>query len=160
MTRSSFRFPLAEGFAVLGIWFGAWLIHQTFQPAADTPNYLLLSIGALDILLCFGLLAYLLRARLRVGESLPRSWIVGAAVLIACFLGWIAALFLDSDRILTQQEHHREHLQQLTKLEDTLHHFSEVIPAATFSADKQAWQINHDRYSQLHGQLRAALQTA
>jgi PAS domain S-box-containing protein len=152
MTRSPFRFPLAEICAVLGILFGAWLIHHTFQPAADTPNYVLLGIGALDILLCFGLLGYLLRARLREGQSLPKSWIVAAAVLIACFLGWIAALFLDSDRLLTEQQNHNDYVQQLAKLDDSLQHFSEV-------ADKNAWQINHDRYAQLHDQLRASLRS-
>src|SRR2546423_7573624 len=85
MTRSLFRLPLAEICAVVGVVFGVWLIHNTFQPVADTPNYVLLSIGALDILLCFGLLGYLLRARLREGEALPKSWIVAGTVLIACF---------------------------------------------------------------------------
>src|ERR1035438_5154876 len=145
MTRSPFRFPLAEICAVVGVLFGAWLIHHTFQPAADTPNYVLLAIGALDILLCFGLLGYLLRARLRDGQCLPKSWIVAATVLIACFLGWIAALFLDSDRLLTEQQLHNDHVQQLAKLDDSLQHFSE-------SADRAAWQINHDRYAQLHDQ--------
>ena len=102
MTRSPFRLPLAEFFAVVGVIFGAWLIHHTFTPAADTPNYILVSIGVLDILLCFGLLGYLLRGRLREVHALPRSWLVAAVVLIACFLGWIAALFVDSDRLLAR----------------------------------------------------------
>ena len=44
MTRSPFRLPLAEFFAVVGVFFGAWLIHHTFTPAADTPNYVLVSL--------------------------------------------------------------------------------------------------------------------
>src|SRR5438128_2687060 len=140
MTRSLFRLPLAEICAVVGVVFGVWLIHNTFQPAADTPNYVLLSIGALDILLCFGMLGHLLRGRLRAEEALPKSWIVAGTLLIACFLGWIAALFLDSDRLLVLQQHHGEYVQQLTKLEDTLHHFSAVLPAQDFTVDANAWK--------------------
>ena len=157
MTRSPFRLPLAEFFAVVGVLFGVWLIHHTFTPAADTPNYILVGIGILDILLCFGLLGYLLRARLRAEQALPRSWVVAAVVLIACFLGWIAALFLDSDRLLAEQQQHAESLKLLAKLEDSLHHFNEVVPAGTFTVDKNAWQINHDRYARLHDQVRASL---
>ena len=147
MTRSPFRFPLAEILAVGGIVFGAWLIHNTFQPAADTPNYALLGIGALDILLCFGLLGFLLRGRLRDGQALPRSWIVAATVLVACLLGWIAALFLDSDRLFAEQQRHNDYIQQLAKLEDNLQHFSDADP-----------KINHDNYTLLHDRLRASLQ--
>ena len=143
MTRSLFRLPLAEFCAVVGILFGVWLIHNTFQPAADTPNYLLLVIGALDILLCFGLLGYLLRGRLREGEPLPRSWIVAGSVLIACFLGWMGALFLDSDRLRAQNKLHDDYLQQLAKLEDSLHHFNDVIPVASLLPDRHAWQVSH-----------------
>jgi hypothetical protein len=169
MTRSPFRFPLAEASAVLGIFFGAWLIHNTFQSASDTPNLGFLGIGALDILLCFGLLGYLLRARLRKGEPLPKSWIAAGAVLIAGFLGWIAALFLDADRLLAQQQHHNEYVQQLARLEDSLRHFGDVVPAenpvadatrlADPSAGRNAWQINHDRYARLHDQLYASLRS-
>src|ERR1017187_6451006 len=106
MTRSLLRLPLAELCAVVGIGFGAWLIHPSFPNSTDTPKYGLLAIGALDILLCFGLLAYLLRARLRERDALPRSWIIGGAVLLAGFLGWIVALFFDSDRLLAEQQEH------------------------------------------------------
>ena len=170
MTRSPFRFPLAEPCAVLGVLFGAWLIHIAFQPAAadsgsqtEFGNQGLLGIGALDILLCFGVLGYLLRARLRERKPLPKSWIVAGAVLIACFLGWIAALLLDADRLQAQQQRHTEYLQQLVKLEDSLRHFSDVIPAgkavadATRLAGRNAWQVNHDRYARLHDQLHASL---
>jgi signal transduction histidine kinase len=178
MTRSPFRFPLAEACAVLGVFFGAWLMHIAFQAAADSGsqtefgNQGLLGIGALDILLCFGVLGYLLRARLREGKALPKSWIVAGAILIACFLGWIAALLLDADRLRAQQQHHTEYLQQLVKLEDSLRHFSDVIPAgnpgqtaeipktsevSTRLADRNAWQVNHDRYARLHDQLHASL---
>jgi signal transduction histidine kinase/transcriptional regulator with PAS, ATPase and Fis domain len=159
MTRSPFRLPIAECCAIGGVFFGAWLIHHTFTPAADTPNYLLLCIGALDILLCIGLLGYLLRARLRVGESLPKSWIVAAVVLIGCFVGWIAALFLDSDRLYLEQKQHAESMRQLAKLEESLHHFSEVIPAGNLTVDQKAWQVNHDDYARLHDQLRASLRS-
>ena len=169
MTRSPFRFPLAEAGAVLGIFFGAWLIHNTFQSASDTPNLGFLGIGALDILLCFGLLGYLLRGRLRKGEPLPKSWIVAGAVLFACFLGWIAALFLDADRLHAQQQHYNEYVQQLTRLEESLRHLSDVIPAenpvadatqlADPSAGRNAWQVNHDRYARLHDQLYASLRS-
>ena len=170
MTRSPFRFPLAEACAVLGVFFGAWLIHIAFQSAAadsgsqtEFGNQGLLAIGALDILLCFGVLGYLLRARLRERKPLPKSWIVAGALLIACFLGWIAALLLDADRLQAQQQRHTEYLQQLVKLEDSLRHFSDVIPAgkavtdATRLADRNAWQVNHDRYARLHDQLHASL---
>jgi PAS domain S-box-containing protein len=170
MTRSPFRFPLAEASAVLGIFFGAWLIHNTFPSASDTPNLGFLGIGALDILLCFGLLGYLQRARLRKGEPLPKSWIVAGAVLIACFVGWIAALFLDADRLLALQQHHNEYVQQLARLEDSLRHFGDVVPAenpvagatrlADPSAGRNAWQINHDRYARLHDQLYASLRSS
>ena len=169
MTRSQLRFPLAEAGVVLGIFFGAWLIHNIFPSASDTPNLGFLGIGALDILLCFGLLGYLLRARLRKGEPLPKSWIVAGAVLIACFLGWIAALFLDADRLHAQQQHYNEYVQQLTRLEDSLRYFSDVIPVenpgtdATQLADpgagRNAWQVNHDRYARLHDQLYASLRS-
>jgi PAS domain S-box-containing protein len=159
MTRSLFRLPLAEICAVVGVVFGVWLIHNTFQPAADTPNYVLLSIGALDILLCFGLLGHLLRGRLRAEEALPKSWIVAGVVLIAWFLGWIAALFLDSDRLLVLQQHHGEYVQQLTKLEDSLNHFSAVLPAQDFTVDTNAWKTNHDGYARVHDQLRASLKS-
>jgi signal transduction histidine kinase len=186
MTRSPFRFPLAEACAVLGGFFGAWLIHIAFQPAADSGaqtefgNQGLLGIGALDMLLCFGVLGYLLRARLREGKPLPKSWIVAGAVLIACFLGWIAALLLDADRLGAQQQYHTESLQQLVKLEDSLRHFSDsgsqaelgnqgqrnpgqtseiskTSEVSTRLAVRNAWQVNHDRYARLHDQLHASL---
>ena len=159
MTRSPFRLPLAEFIAVVGVFFGVWLIHHTFTPAADTPNYVLVGIGILDILLCFGLLGYLLRTRLRERQALPKSWVVSSVVLIACLLGWIAALFLDSDRLLAEQQQHAEALKQLATFEDSLHHFNEVAPAGNFLVDKNAWQINHDRYARLHDQVRASLRT-
>ncbi len=158
MTRSPFRLPLAEICAVVGVFFGAWLIHNTFRPTTDTPNYVLLGIGALDILLCFGLLAFLLRARLRESQALPRSWIVAGAVLSACFLGWIAAQFLDSDRLLQEQQHHGESLQHIAALEDSLHHLTAVLPAENLSADASAWKTHNAEYTlarnQLHGLLR------
>jgi PAS domain S-box-containing protein len=156
---SLLRLPLAELAAVLGIVFGAWLIHNTFQPTADTPNYVLLIIGALDILLCFGLLGYMLRARLREGEPLPRSWIVSGAVLIAAFLGWVSALFLDADRLMRDQERHQEYLKQVAVLEDSLHHFAEVLPAENFAVDANVWQMNHDHYARVHDQLRTSLRS-
>ncbi|MSQ95428.1 MAG: PAS domain S-box protein [Gemmataceae bacterium] len=159
MTRSSLRFRWPEALAILGIAFGAWLIHNTFQPESDTPNYALLGVGAIDILLCFGLLGYLLGDRLRDNQPLPRSWIVGAAILIAAFLGWIAALFLDSDRILAEQQHHHGYLAQLAKLEDNLRHFAEVMPVSQSSVDRNAWQTNHDQYARLHDQLQASLKS-
>ena len=157
MTRSLFRLPLAEFCAVVGIVFGVWLIHNTFQPMADTPNYVLLGVGALDILLCFALLGYLLRGRMREGEALPRSWIVAGSVLIACFLGWMTALFLDSDRLRAQNKLHDEYLQQLAKLEDSLHHFNDAIPVASLLPDRHAWQVSHDKYARLHDQLHLLL---
>jgi hypothetical protein len=186
MARSPYRFLLAEACAVLGVFFGAWLMHISFQPAAANSGSQtefgnqgllgqgllgqgLLGIGALDILLCLGVLGYLLRARLREGKPLPKSWIVVGAVLLACFLGWIVALFLDADRLLAQQQHHNEYVHQLAKLEDSLRHFSDVVPAenpvasATWradpSADRNAWQVNHDRYARLHDQLHASLRS-
>ena len=39
MTRSLLRLPLAEICTVVGVIFGVWLIHNIFQPNADTPNY-------------------------------------------------------------------------------------------------------------------------
>lgn len=162
MTRSSLRFPWLESMVVVGIAFGAWLIHNTFQPALDTPNYPLLGVGALDILLCFGLLSYLLRTRLRAGQPLPRSWIVAGVLLLAGFLGWIAALFGDCNRILSAQQQHYEYLAQLAKLEDGLRHFGDVIPpphGGAGAVDREAWQANHDRYARLHGQLQAALKS-
>jgi 4-amino-4-deoxy-L-arabinose transferase-like glycosyltransferase len=136
MTRPSFRFPLAETLAVVGIAFGAWLIHNTFRPFADTPNYALLAVGALDILLCFAWLGYLLRGRLRAAQPLPKSWIVIGVLLIAGFLGWITALFVDSDRAVAEQQLHQEYLAQIAKLETSVRHFSDVITPAP---DRGAW---------------------
>lgn len=167
MTRSPIPFPFADGCALLGVFFGAWLIHIAFQPATDTPNFGLIGIGALDILLCFGVLGCLLRGRLREGKPLPKSWIVAGAVLIACFLGWMAALFLDADRLRVQQQQHNEYVQELAKLEESLRHFSDVIPAgkavadatrhADPSADRNAWQVTHDGYARLHDQLHTSV---
>ena len=159
MTRSSIHFPLAEGLAALGVGFGAWLIHHTFQPASDTPNLVLLALGGLDMLLFFALLGYLLRQRLRDGESLPKGWIVASVVLSACFFGWIAALLIDSERLLTEQQQHREYDQQLVKLEDSLRQFAQVLPMANVPVERNAWQVNHDRYARLHDQLLAELRT-
>ncbi len=157
MTRSSFRFPIIESFAVLGILVGAWLMQQTFQPASDLPNRALLAIGGLDILFCFGVLGYLLRQRLRDGAGLPKGWIIAGSVLLAGFLGWIAALMIDAERLRAEETRHREFDQQLAKLEDSLRHFSAVVTAAPLIADKNAWQVSHDRYSVLHDQLQSSL---
>lgn len=157
MTRSPLRLPWAEALAVLGIGFGVWLIHNTFRPDADTPNLALLAIGAIDILLCFGLLGFLLRGRLRAGRPMPRGWIVCGAILIAGFLGWIAALFLDSDRILGEQHQHRQHLALVAKLDENLRHFVDVTPSAQNHVDRNAWQVNRDAYAVLHGQLQSSL---
>src|SRR4051812_29375490 len=113
MTRSPLRVYLAEGAALLGMGFGAWLIHSAFKTASDAPNAPLLVVGGVDILLCFFLVAYLLKLGLREQEALPRRWIIAGAVTVAGFLGWIAALFVDSERLLAQEEHHRDHAQQL-----------------------------------------------
>lgn len=157
MNRSPVRFPLAEIGAVVGVVFGGWLIHNTFRPVADTPNYVLLAIGALDILLCFGLLGFLLRARLRDNQPLPRSWIAGGVVLIACFLGWIAALFLDSDRLLKEQELHGARLKQIAVLEDGLDHLSAALPAENLALDATAWKTHSAECAQAHRQLQDSL---
>ena len=156
MTRPSFRIPFAEGLAVLGVFFGAWLIQRAFPAAAQTPNLILLTVGVLDILICFGLVGYFLRQRLRDGQPLPRSWIAGSVVLLACFLGWIAALFIDSDRLRTEQEQHREIDQQVAKLEDSLRLLNDVMPAIG-ALDRHTWEVNHDHYARLHDQLQAPL---
>jgi hypothetical protein len=117
----------------------------------------LLAIGAIDILLCFGLLGFLLRGRLRAGRPMPRGWIVCGAILIAGFLGWIAALFLDSDRILGEQHQHRQHLALVAKLDENLRHFVDVTPSAQNHVDRNAWQVNRDAYAVLHGQLQSSL---
>ncbi len=159
MTRTPLRLPWLESLAVLGIAFGAWLVHNTFQPASDTPHYALVAVGALDIVLCFGLLSYLLRCRLRESQALPRSWTGAAALLIACFVGWIAALFLDADRVRTEQQQLQEYLVQVAKLEDGLRNFADVLATTNSSVDKTAWQTCHDQFTRLYGQLQGALQT-
>jgi len=159
MSRSLFQLPLAEIAAVLGIFFGAWLIHNTFQPTADAPNLLLLVVGALDILLCFGLLAYLLRGRLRDEQALPGSWIVLGIVVVAGLLGWIGALLYDADRVLNKQLRHGEYLKQVASLESSLHHLNAVLPAEDFTVDAAAWKNNRDAYAVHAGQLHAALRT-
>ncbi len=156
MTRSPLRVWLAEGAALVGVAFGAWLIHNAFPLNTDTPNLALLVLGAIDILLCFALLAYFLRQRLREAEPLPGRWIIGGAVVLAGFLGWIAALFIDSERLLAEEQHHREFSQELTKLEDTLRHVSDAVNA-NWDVDRHVWELNHDEYARLHDQLQAAL---
>lgn len=157
MTRPSFRLPYAEGLAVVGVLFGAWLIHNAFQPLADIPNPALLLVGGIDILLCFGLIGWLTRQRLREGQTISRGRIAGGVVLVACFLGWIAALFLDADRLRIEEQQLRSYDQDLAKLESSLHHLQGVVPAADDSVNPQAWLVNHGTYLQLHGALAATL---
>jgi len=157
MARPTFRFPLIDLGAFLGVLFGGWLIQQTFQPASDLPNRPLLVLAALDLLLCFSILGYRLRRRLHAGDGLPRYWIVTGAFGLACFLGWISALLLDADRVANELKHHQEYDQQVAKLIETLRHFGDVIPANQPIADKNVWQVNHDRYVHLHDQLQTSL---
>lgn len=154
MKRSRLRVLLAEGSAVLGMGFGIWLIHSAFQPGSNLPNFALVSLGALDILICFALLSYFLRLRLREQEPLPRRWIAGGIVLVAGFLGWLAALFLDADRLLVEEQHHREIQQQLSKLDDSVRHMGEAMAVAGV-LDRNTWDVNHDQYARLHDQLQA-----
>ncbi len=156
MTRPSFRLPLPEFFTVLGLLSGVWLINSTFQHGIDTPNYVLLFIGVLDILLCFAIFCQMLRKHLRRAEGLPGGWIIGAGVLLASFLGWNFAVLLDADRLRAEQVELREHDQQLVKLEESLRHFASVVPAVNATGDRTAWTINHDNYARLHDQLKAA----
>ena len=156
MTPSPLRSALAEGSAVVGMGFGAWLIYHSFQPASDVPGMPLVVLGALDILLCFLLLGYLLRQRLRAGEPLPRRWIAGGVALAAGFLGWIGALFLDSQRLYAEEQFQRECSQQLAKLEASLRYLGDVTATAGV-IDRHAWDVNHDQYAHLHDQLQTSL---
>ncbi len=157
MTRPSYRLPLAEGVAVLGILFGAWLIHNSFQPLADIPNPALLLIGGVDILLCFGLIGWRIRQRLCDGQAITRGWISGGVVLVACFLGWNAALFHDADRLRIEEQQLRSYDHDLARLEDSLHHLYSAVPTTDDSINPQAWLVNHGNYLQLHGSLAATL---
>ncbi len=153
-----FRILLAEGSAVVGMGFGVWLIHSAFAPTSDVPNVRLLLLGTLDIVLCFLLLGYFLRLGLRSGEPLPRRWIAGGVAILAGFLGWLAALFVDCERQLVEIQQHRDYAQQLAKLDDSLRHMGEVMATAGV-LDRHAWDVNHDQYVRLHDQLHAALKT-
>lgn len=157
MARPTFRFPVIDLFAFLGVLFGGWLIQQTFQPASDLPNRAVLILAGLDLLLCFSILGYRLRRRLHVGDGLPRYWIVTGTVSLACFLGWIAALLIDADRVAIEQKHLRDYDQQVVKLVENLRHLGDVIPANQAIADKNAWQVNYDLYIRLHDQLQTTL---
>ncbi|MSU78178.1 MAG: PAS domain S-box protein [Gemmataceae bacterium] len=156
MTRPSFRLPVSEFLTVLGLLLGVWLINSTFQHGIDTPNYILLFIGVLDILLCFAIFSQMLRKELRKSDGLPRGYIIGAAVLLASFLGWNFAVLLDADRLRAEQVELREHDQQLVKLEESLRHFVGVVPALNGAGDRNAWQINYDNYARLNDQLKAS----
>ena len=157
MTRSSFRFPLIESLAILGMFAGAWLMHQAFSPDSDIPNRAILVLGVADMVISFGVFAYVLRERLRGGVGLTRSWIITGSVLLAVLLGWNFALMIDADRLLVEEKRQHELEKQLGKLEDSLRHFREAIPRSTLIADKNAWQTNHDRYAVLQGQIQTAL---
>ncbi len=157
MTRPSFRLPLAEGLALLGVLFGAWLINNAFQPLADIPNPALVIVGGLDILLCFGLIGWLLRQRLSDGQPISRGWIAGGVVLLGCFLGWVAALFIDADRLRSDEQELRSYDHDLAKLLDSLHHLAGAVPTTDDSVNPQAWLVNHGNYVQVHGALAAAL---
>jgi PAS domain S-box-containing protein len=157
MTRPSFRLPVVEGLAVLGVFFGAWLIQNAFQPLADLPNPALFLVGGVDILLCFGLLGWLLRQRLSDGQPIPRGWIAGGVVLVGCFLGWIAALFIDADRLRIEEQQLHSYDRDLGKLLDSLHHLAGAVPTHDDSVNPQAWLVNHGNYVQLHGALAATL---
>ena len=159
MTRPSFRFSLAEALALLGIAFGVWLIQYAFQPAADTPNLVVLWLSGLDIVLCFGLLSYSLRQSLRDGEALPKSWVVSSVVLTACFLGWISALLIDAERVRTEQGRLQDAEPQIVKLQDSLRPFTQGLPIADGVVERTAWQVNHDRFAQVLHQLQGALRT-
>src|SRR5205085_615816 len=116
MTRLFSRYFLAEGLAVLGICFGAWLLHQAFQPTSDTPLTSLVLIGGFDIFICFCTLGYLLRLRLQDGQRLPKGWIVLSVILIAALLGWVSALLMDADRLRAElrfRQHAEQHLTQM-----------------------------------------------
>jgi hypothetical protein len=157
MTRPSFRFSLAETLALLGIVFGVWFIQFAFQPAADTPNLAIVWLSGLDSLLCFGLLGYVLRQRLRDGAALPKSWVVSSVVFAACFFGWIAALLIDAERVRSEQAHLQDSEPQLVKLQDSLRQFAQGLPSADGVAGRAVWQMNHDHYAQLLHQLQGAL---
>ncbi len=156
MTRSPLRNLLPEAATLLGIGFGVWLIHNAFQPGSDVPSVPLVLLGALVILLCFFLLGKRLRKELREGVPLPGRWIVGGVVLAASFLGWIAALFLDSQRLQAEELQHREYNQQLAKLEDSVRHMGDAMANAAV-LDRHAWDVNHDLYARLHDQLQVIL---
>lgn len=158
MSRSPFRVVLAELLAISGIGFGFWLIHNAFQAAADMPALPPIALGALDILLCFFLLGYLLRLQLEDHAGLPLRWVVGGVVIAAGFLGWIAALFVDSQRLLTEEQQHQEIGQQLAKMDDSLRHMGDAM-ANVAVLDRHAWDVNHDLYARIHDQLQASLRT-
>jgi PAS domain-containing protein len=154
MARPHFRFPVIDLLAFLGILLGGWLIQQTFQPMSDLPNRALLVIAGLDLLLCFCVLGYRLRRRLQNREGLAGYWIIAGSVGLAWFLGWIAALFIDADRVALEQKYCQDYDQQTVKLIENLRHFGDVLPANQASADHGAWQVNHDRYVRLFDQMR------
>src|SRR5450755_1576600 len=78
-------------------------------------------------------------------------------MLIACFLGWIAALFLDSDRLLKDQRTHAEYVQDMVKLEDSLHHLKAALPTEDFTVNAKSWKENHDMYIHALGLVQVPL---
>lgn len=148
---------MAEGLAVLGVFFGVWLINNAFQPLADIPNLALFLVGAADILLCFGAIGWMLRQRLRDGQPISRGRIVLGVVLTGCWLGWIAALFIDADRLRADEAQFRTFDRDLAKLAESLHHLGSAVPSTDDSVNPQAWLVNHTNYLQLHGALAALL---
>ncbi|HZZ81904.1 MAG TPA: hypothetical protein VFE62_25620, partial [Gemmataceae bacterium] len=138
MSRPTFRLPWAEALVVLGILFGAWLIQNAFQPASEIPNLAPFVIGALDILLCFGAIGWLMKQRLRDGQQISRGWITMGVLLVAGFLGWIAALFIDADRIRADEQQLRTYDRDFAKLLDSLYHLDSAVPTADESVNPQA----------------------
>lgn len=156
MTPSSLARTLCDGLAVLGIAAGAWLIdYGMATPAAPPPRaaLALVAVGVLDVLVCVAAAGWSLHRRLKSAGAPAVPWLL--LLPLPAVFAWNTAQVVATMREQQQSRGFAQRHRRLGKLDEALRALNLVFRSAS-PADPRLWQTLHDRYWQLHEELRNA----